>query len=87
MIKDKGASAFANLYIRDGSGRREEEKNTISGVTNTHRSELVLEEEEKRSSEMERELIILVLYLLGAMVSAFVVGFFLGIYYERSKRK
>jgi hypothetical protein len=50
MIKEKGVSAFANLYIRDGNGKREEEKDTTSGVTNSYRRELALEEE-RRSSE------------------------------------
>lgn len=45
MIKDKGASAFANLYISDASGRREERKDTISGIPNWHPRELALEEE------------------------------------------
>ncbi len=40
MIKEKGVSVFANLYIRDGNGKREEEKDTTSGGTNSYRREL-----------------------------------------------
>jgi hypothetical protein len=56
MIKDKGTSAFANIYIREASGRREERKDTISGVPTSHRSELALEEERRRSGRSKVEM-------------------------------
>jgi hypothetical protein len=59
MIKDKGASAFANIYIRDTSGRREEREDTISGVPTSHRGELALEEERRRSRRSKVEMPVL----------------------------
>ncbi len=50
MVKEKGGSTFANVYIRDGSGKREEERDATPGVTDSYRRELALEEE-RRSSE------------------------------------
>ena len=56
MIKDNGASAFANLYIRDASGRREGRKDTISGVPTSHSRELALEEERRNSGRSKVEM-------------------------------
>lgn len=56
MIKDKGGWAFADLYIRDASARREGRKDTTSGTPTSHPRELALEEERRRSGRCNVEI-------------------------------
>jgi len=56
MGKEKGGSTFANLYIREGSGKKEEERDTTPGVTDSHRRELALEEERRNSERNKLEM-------------------------------